>query len=143
VWQANRCVYSARKLWRQLRREGVTVARCTVERLMRDSGFQGVVRGGKRVCTTISADLSCERTLELVKRSFKRSFKAPRPNELWVADFTHVATWRGVVYATFVIDVFSRLIVGWRASSAMRTDLVLDAPEQATYEREADGRADD
>jgi transposase InsO family protein len=136
VWQENRSVYGARKVWRQLRREGITVARCTVERLMRDAGLEGVVRGGKRVRTTIPADLSSERPLDLVQRSFR----AERPNELWVADFTYVATWRGVVYVAFVIDVFSRLIVGWRASSTMRTDLVLDALEQAIHERETDGR---
>lgn len=136
VWQENRTVYGARKVWRQLRREGVSVARCTIERLMRDAGLQGVVRGGKRVRTTIPADLASERPLDLVKRSFK----AERPNELWVADFTYVATWRGMLYVAFVIDVFSRLIVGWRVSSTMRTDLVLDALEQAIHERETAGR---
>jgi transposase InsO family protein len=136
VWRENRTVYGARKVWRQLRREGVSVARCTIERLMRDAGLQGVVRGGKRVRTTIPADLASERPLDLVKRSFK----AERPNELWVADFTYVATWRGMLYVAFVIDVFSRLIVGWRVSSTMRTDLVLDALEQAIHERETDGR---
>jgi transposase InsO family protein len=89
------------------------------------------------VRTTIPADLSCERPLDLVKRSFK----AHRPNELWIADFTYVATWRGMVYVAFVIDVFSRMIVGWRASSSMRTDLALDALEQALHEREIDGRS--
>jgi transposase InsO family protein len=137
VWQENRSVYGAKKVWRQLRRESVNVARCTVQRLMRDAGLEGVVRGGKKVRTTIPADLSCERPLDLVKRSFK----AHRPNELWIADFTYVATWRGMVYVAFVIDVFSRMIVGWRASSSMRTDLALDALEQALHEREIDGRS--
>lgn len=103
---------------------------------MRDAGLEGVVRGGKKVRTTIPADVASERPLDLVKRSFK----AHRPNELWVADFTYVATWRGMVYVAFVIDVFSRMIVGWRASSTMRTDLALDALEQALYEREIDGQ---
>ena len=136
VWRENRSVYGARKVWRQLGRDGVIVARCTVERLMRDAGFQGVVRGGKRVRTTIPADLASERPLDLVKRSFK----AHRPNELWVADFSYVATWRGMVYVAFVIDVFSRMIVGWRASSSMRTDLALDALEQALHERVTEER---
>jgi transposase InsO family protein len=135
VWEANRCVYGARKVWRQLRREGRAVARCTVERLMRTAGLEGVVRG-RRVRTTIPADLADERPRDLVQRAFC----AERPNQLWVADFTYVATWRGMVYVAFVIDVFSRRIVGWRASSAMRTDLALDALEQALHERETDKR---
>lgn len=135
VWQENRSVYGARKVWRQLRRKGVTVARCTVERLMREAGIQGVVRG-RKVRTTIPADLASERPLDLVKRSFR----AERLDELWVADFTYVATWRGMVYVAFVIDVFSRMIVGWRVSSSMRTDLALDALEQALHERETDER---
>ena len=133
VWQANRCVYGVRKVWRQLRRERVTVARCTVERLMRLEGLKGVVRG-QQVRTTIP-DLVAERPQDLVQRAFHAS----RPNELWVADFTYVATWRGFVYVAFVIDVFSRRIVGWRAASSMRSDLVLDALEQALYDRETDG----
>jgi transposase InsO family protein len=135
VWEANRCVYGARKVWRQLRREGRAVARCTVERLMRTAGLEGVVRG-RRVRTTIPADLADERPRDLVQRAFC----AERPNQLWVADFTYVATWRGMVYVAFVIDVFSRRIVGWRASSAMRTDHALDALEQALHERETDKR---
>jgi len=131
VWQATRRVYGARKVWRQLGREGVTVARCTVERLMREAGLQGVVRG-RSGRTTIPADLASEKPLDLVQRSFM----AERPNQLWVADFTYVATWRGMVYVAFVIDVFSRLIVGWRAARSMRTDLVFDALEQALSERE-------
>lgn len=130
VWRANRSIYGARKVWRQLRREGFQVARCTVERLMRKTGLGGVVRG-KRVRTTIPADLSSERPLDLVQRVFR----AERPNELWLADFTYVATWRGMVYVAFVIDAFSLRIVGWRGSSSMRTDLALDALEQALHDR--------
>ena len=129
VWQANRRVYGARKVWRQLRREGTPVARCTVERLMRAAGLAGVVRG-RRVRTTVP-ECAAERPLDLVQRQFR----ATRPNALWVADFTYVATWSGMVYVAFVIDVFSRRIVGWRASATMRTDLALDALEQALYAR--------
>lgn len=130
VWKENRSVYGARKVWRQLRREGIWLARCTVERLMRTAGLEGVVRGG-RVRTTIPADLAGSEPLDLVQRVFR----AERPNQLWVADFTYVATWRGMVYVAFVIDAFSRRIVGWRASSSMRADLALDALEQALHER--------
>ncbi|MCY7412779.1 MAG: IS3 family transposase [Salinibacterium sp.] len=133
VWQSNRRVYGVRKVWRQLAREGITTARCTVERLMRVDGLQGVVRG-RRVRTTIP-DATAEQPRDLVERAFTAS----RPNQLWVADFTYVATWRGMVYVAFVIDVFSRRIVGWRASASMRTDLALDALEQAVYDRETDG----
>src|SRR6266536_5575463 len=125
VWDENFHVYGARKIWRQLCREGVAVARCSVERLMRSLGLQGVVRGGKRR-TTISRDQT-EYPADLVKRQFA----AIRPNQLWVADFTYVATWAGFVYAAFVIDVFSRRIIGWRVARSMHTDLVLDALEQA------------
>src|SRR6266536_5220095 len=125
VWDENFHVYGARKIWRQLCREGVAVARCSVERLMRSLGLQGVVRGGKRR-TTISRDQT-EYPADLVKRQFA----ATRPNELWVADFTYVATWVGFVYVAFVIDVFSRRIIGWRVARSMHTDLVLDALEQA------------
>jgi transposase InsO family protein len=133
VWRANRRVYGAKKVWKQLRREGIPVARCTVARLMREAGLRGVVRG-PRVRTTIP-DLLADRPRDLVERAFQ----AERPNQLWVADFTYVATWRGMVYVAFVIDVFSRRIVGWRASPSMRTDLALDALEQAVYDRETDG----
>ena len=133
VWRANRRVYGVRKVWRQLAREGITTARCTVERLMRVDGLQGVVRG-RRVRTTIP-DATAEQPRDLVERAFTAS----RPNQLWVADFTYVATWRGMVYVAFVIDVFSRRIVGWRASASMRTDLALDALEQAVYDRETEG----
>ncbi len=134
VWRDNRRVYGVRKVWRQLAREGIVTARCTVARLMRVEGLVGVVRG-QRVRTTIS-DGVAERPCDLVERTFVAS----RPNQLWVADFTYVATWRGMVYVAFVIDVFSRRIVGWRASASMRTDLALDALEQAVYDRELDGR---
>ena len=132
VWRANRHVYGARKVRRQLGREGIAVARCTVERLMRADGLEGVVRG-RRVRTTIP-DLLADRPRDLVDRAFR----AERPNQLWVADFTYVATWRGMDYVAFVIDVFSRRIVRWRASTSMRTDLALDALEQAVYDRETD-----
>ena len=132
VWRAHRRVYGARKVWRQLGREGITTARCTVERLMRADGLEGVVRG-RRVRTTIP-DLLADRPRDLVERAFVAS----PPNQLWVADFTYVATWRGMVYVAFVIDVFSRRIVGWRASASMRTDLALDALEQAVYDRDTD-----
>src|SRR6266536_4460254 len=125
VWDENFHVYGARKIWRQLCREGVAVARCTVERLMRSIGLQGAVRGGKRR-TTISRDQT-DCPADLVKRQFA----AIRPNQLWVADFTYVATWVGFVYVAFVIDVFSRRIIGWRVARSMHTDLVLDALEQA------------
>ena len=130
VWKNNLEVYGARKVWRQLRREDVAVARCTVERLMSDMGLQGAVRGGK-FKTTIP-DESAERPQDLVERDFT----ADRPNQLWVSDFTYVTTWRGSVYVAFAIDVFSRRIVGWRVSSSLRTDLALDALEQAICERE-------
>lgn len=123
-------VYGARKVWRQLRREGVSVARCTVERLMRDEGLQGV-RRGRRFKTT-RPDLSAPKAADLVQRRFV----AERPNQLWVADFTYVPTWEGFVYVAFVIDVFSRMIVGWRACTSMRADLVLDALEQAIHARQ-------
>jgi putative transposase len=134
VYRANHEVYGPRKVWRQLVREGVRVARCTVERLMRADGLQGVVRG-KRVLTT-RPDTDAPSPADLVQRQFV----AERPNQLWVADFTYVATWHGFVYVAFVIDVFSRRIVGWRAHTRMQTDLVLDALEQALHDRELDGR---
>ena len=130
VWQANLQVYGADKVWRQLNREGVVVARCTVERLMRRQGLRGVVRG-KVVRTTIS-DRKAACPLDRVNRQFK----AERPNQLWVSDFTYVSTWQGWLYVAFVIDVFARRIVGWRVSSSMHTDFVLDALEQALYARQ-------
>ena len=134
VWDKNYKVYGVRKVWRQLKREGIKVARCTVRRLMRELGLAGVVRG-RKIKTTI-ADDAAARPADLVNREFRAS----RPNELWVADLTYVATWRGFVYVAFVIDVFSRTIVGWRASSSLRTDLALDALEQALYARPDTGR---
>ena len=122
-------VYGARKVWRQLNREQIPVAKCTTERLMRKLGIRGVVRG-KGYKTTIP-DLLAERPMDLVERTFS----AARPNQLWVADITFVATWRGVVYTALVIDVFARRIVGWRVWNSPRTDLVLDALEQALYSR--------
>ncbi|URI07962.1 IS3 family transposase (plasmid) [Aquincola tertiaricarbonis] len=136
VWQANMQVYGADKVWRQLKREGVAVARCTVERLMRQQGLQGV-RRGKAVRTTVP-DLKAPCPLDRVNRQFR----AERPNQLWVSDFTYVSTWQGWVYVAFVVDVFSRRIVGWRQSSSMHTEFVLDALEQALYDRkptEGDG----
>ena len=131
VWDENFRVYGARKVWRQLRREGVAVARCTVERLMGRLGLQGMVRG--RWCrTTIPTELA-ERPLDRVQRQFTAS----RPNQLWVADLTYVATWVGFVYVAFVIDVFARRIVGWRVTRSLATELVLDALEQALHARRA------
>jgi putative transposase len=131
VWEGNMRVYGADKVWRQLRRERFAVARCTVERLMRGAGLRGVIRG-KSVRTTL-ADAKAPCPLDRVNRQFK----AERPNQLWVSDFTYVSTWQGFVYVAFVIDVFARYIVGWRVSSSMKTDLVLDALEQALYARAA------
>lgn len=129
VFDANLRVYGADKVWQQLLREGGAVARCTVERLMRWLGLQGV-RRGKRVRTTVpDAKATCP--LDRVNRHFK----AQRPNQLWVAAFTYVSAWQSLVYAVFVVDVFARRIVGWRFSSSMQTDFVLDALEQALYAR--------
>jgi len=130
VWDENQQVYGPRKVWKQLRREGHRVARCTVERLMREMGLRGAVRGRAWVTTT-HAETAAARPADLVERRFT----ATRPNQLWVADFTYVATWRGFVYVAFVIDVFARRIVGWRVSASLRTDFVLDALEQAIYDR--------
>ena len=129
VYDENFRVYGAYKVWRQLNREQITVARCTVERLMRSLGLQGVVRG--RSCRTTISDDAANRPADLVNRRFK----ATRPNQLWVADITFVATWTGFVYVAFVIDVYARRIVGWRVANSLRTDLVLDALEQALYSR--------
>jgi putative transposase len=129
VYDENFRVYGARKVWRQLGREQITVARCTVERLMRSLGLQGVVRG-KKCRTTISKDQA-----SYPADRVKRQFTARRPNQLWVADFTYVATWSGFVYVAFVIDVFARRIIGWRVARSMQTDLVLDALEQALWSR--------
>ena len=129
VWHTNHQVYGADKVWYQLRREGTPVARCTVERLMGRRGLRGV-RRGKVVRTTIG-DSKALCPLDRVHRQFR----AERPNQLWVADFTYVSTWQGWLYVAFVIDVFARRIVGWRVSRAMHTDFVLDALEQALYAR--------
>ena len=135
VWQENFCVYGARKTWRQLKRERIHAARCTVERLMKRLGLRGAVRDRAFKTTTVP-DLAAPRPADLVKRRFS----ATRPNQLWVADFTYVATWQGFVYVAFVIDVFARMIVGWRVSASLKADLVLDALEQALHARgDADG----
>ena len=130
VWNDNFRVYGVRKVWRQLNREKTPVARCTVARLMSELGLHGAVRG-KKFRTTIPEEAAA-RPLDLVKRAFT----AAGPNRLWVSDLTYVATWRGFVYVAFVIDVFSRRVVGWRVSSSLRSDLALDALEQAICERE-------
>jgi putative transposase len=121
-------VYGARKVWRQLHREGITAARCTVERLMGELGLEGVRRGKTHKTTTPDA---AARPADLVERDFS----AQQPNQLWVADLTYVATWSGFVYVAFVIDAFSRFIVGWQASRSLRTDLALDALEMAIWRR--------
>ena len=130
IWHANWQVYGADKVWRQMNREGIAVARCTVERLMQQLGLQGA-RRGKKIRTTIS-DSKAPCPLDRVNRVFK----AERPNQLWVSDFTYVSTWQGWLYVAFVIDVYARRIVGWRVSHSMQTDFVLDALEQALYERQ-------
>ena len=130
VWEGSRGRYGARKVWRQLSREGFQVARCSVERLMRLEGLQGVTRGGRKR-TTIPDELA-ERPDDLVNRNFM----APRPNVLWVSDLTYVRTVSGFVYAAFVIDAFARRIVGWRVSSSLHSNIVLDALEQALHARE-------
>ncbi len=132
VHAANFDVYGARKVWRQLNREGVVVARCTVERLMRQMGLAGRVRGRRRR-TTIPADTAaCPADL------VDRRFVATRPNQLWIADITYVATWSGFAYAALVTDVFSRRIVGWRVTNTLRADLALDALEMAIWSRRHD-----
>jgi putative transposase len=129
VWEGNFRVYGVRKVWRQLGREGIAVARCTTARLMRQMGLSGAIRG-KAVKTTIGNPAApCPRD------KVNRQFRVPRPNALWVADFTYVATWQGFVYVAFVIDAFARRIVGWRVSRSAETGFVLDALEQALYDR--------
>lgn len=135
AYEASRRRYGPRKVWRQLRREGYAVARCTVERLMRAEGLRGVVRG-KKVFTTQS-DETAPRPDDLVERDFT----APAPNRLWVADLTYVRTWSGFVYVAFVFDVYSRFIVGWQAASHLRTDLALDALEMALWQRKGAGES--
>lgn len=129
VWESNFKVYGANKIWRQLLREDIRVARCTVERLMKKLGIQGI-RRGKKCWTTIADDL-----LDRPTDKVNRQFVATRPNQLWVADLTFVATWVGFVYVAFITDVFARCIVGWRVSRSLHTDIVLDALEQALWAR--------
>ncbi|HDJ8708893.1 TPA: IS3 family transposase, partial [Escherichia coli] len=132
VYDENHKVYGVRKVWRQLLREGIRVARCTVARLMAVMGLAGVLRG-KKVRTTIS------RKAVVAGDRVNRQFVAERPDQLWVADFTYVSTWRGFVYVAFIIDVFAGYIVGWRVSSSMETTFVLDALEQALWARRPSG----
>ena len=132
VWEAHRQVYGADKVWAQLNREGTRVARCTVARLMRELGLRGVVRGRRSVRTT-AGDETSDRPADLVARQFR----ATAPNRLWVADLTDVKTHRGWVSVAFIVDVFSRFVVGWQASRALRTDLALDALEMALWRRRA------
>ena len=129
VWTENFKVYGAPKVWRQLNREHIDVARCTVERLMKRLGIQGVMRGAKYWTTIV--DDALMGPFDLVNREFT----ATRPNQLWIADITFVVTWSGFVYVTFIIDVFARRIVGWRVSRSPHTNLVLDALEQALWSR--------
>ena len=129
VWEENFEVYGVRKVWRQLNREGVAVARCTVARLMTEMGLAGAVRG-KPVKTTVSNPAT-----PCPEDRVNRQFNAPRPNALWLSDFTYVATWAGFVYVAFVIDAFARRIVGWRVSRSMQAGFVLDALEQALHDR--------
>ena len=128
VWRENREVYGVRKVWKQLKREGQAVARCTVARLMRRLGLAGAVRGRKFTVTTIPDTAAAARPPDLVARQFK----AVRPNQLWAADLTYVATWRGFVYVAFVIDVFSRRIVGWRATHSRGARARHGRPSPAT-----------
>jgi putative transposase len=132
VWNEHQQVYGPKKVWKQLRREEHEIARCTVVRLMRDMGLRGVVRG--RAWVTTTQGTADPRPGDLVERRFV----ATRPNQLWVSDFTYIATWHGFVYAAFVIDVFARRIVGWRVAASLATDFVLDALEQAIYARRDD-----
>lgn len=130
VRTGNAVVYGARRTWIELGRRGVKVARCTVERIMREHGLEGVRRGGKKKVTTIP-DPAADRPADLVKRDFT----ADRPDQLWLADITYVPTWQGFVYVAFVLDVFSRMIVGWQTADHLRTDLPLDALEMALWNR--------
>jgi putative transposase len=130
IWSEHHQVYGPRKVWKQMGRENLRAARCRVRRLMREMGLAGAVRG-RAWTTTTQPGPDAEPRRDLVDRHFT----ATRPNQLWVSDFTYVATWRGFVYVAFVIDVFARRIVGWRVSSSLATDFVLDALEQAIYDR--------
>ena len=129
AWDTNRKLYGARKIWHVLLRQGEDAARCTVERLMRSLGIRGVVRGKKVITTQPDTSKPCP------DDKVNRLFTADRPNKLWVSDFTYVPTWSGTVYVAFVIDVFARRIVGWRASTSMKTQFVLDALDQAIWQR--------
>ncbi len=133
AWLENFQVYGARKIWRQLGREGIPAARCVVERLARARRLRGASRG-RRFKVTIKPGLSAPRPADLVQRNFA----AERPNQLWVADLTYVAAARGFVYSAFVVDVYARMIVGWRVSKSLRTDLPLDALEQALHFRKVE-----
>jgi putative transposase len=130
IWTEHHQVYGPKKVWKQMGREGLRVARCRVRRLMKQMGLVGATRGRAWTITTHASPMADQRD-DLVDRDFT----ATRPNQLWVSDFTYVATWRGFVYVAFVIDVFARRIVGWRVSSSLATDFVLDALEQAIYDR--------
>ena len=134
VWEQNFVVYGADKVWDQLNKDGVRVARCTVERLMADLGLQGCRRGRVWVRTTIGDD-RLDRPADLVERQFR----APAPNRLWVADLTYVKTHSGWVYVAFIVDVFSRMVVGWQASRSLRSDLAIDALEMAIFNRQQAG----
>jgi putative transposase len=129
VWDQNFQVYGAEKVWKQLNREGIAVARCTVERLMREMGLEGAVRGG-RARTTVPGD-DAARPMDLVKRDFT----ATGPDRLWVADITYVPTWEGFVYLAAVLDAWSRRVVGWSMASHLKTDLVLNALNMALWQR--------
>lgn len=132
VWDENFQVYGARKVWLQLNREAIKVARCTVERLMKQAEIQGV-RRGKKIFTTVTDEGSVR-----PRDAVNRDFTVARPNALWVADLTYVATWRGFVYVAFVIDAYARRIVGWRVSNSLKTDIALDALEQALHDRQVE-----
>jgi len=129
AFDGSRGRYGARKVWHQLRREGLDIARCTVERLMKVMGLQGVVRGKKVITTNPDAAQPCP------DDKVNRAFVAAMPNQLWVSDFTYVSSWQGMVYVAFIIDVFARKIVGWRVSTSMTTGFVLDALNQAICQR--------
>lgn len=129
VWDDNYEVYGVRKVWRQMQREGFDIARCTVSRLMKQLGIQGVIRGKTLKTTHSNPATPCPRD------HVNRQFNAPAPNILWLSDFTYVSTWQGFAYVAFIIDAYARRIVGWRVSRSAKTDFVLDALEQALYDR--------
>jgi putative transposase len=134
VWEQNLAVYGADKVWDQLNKDGIRVARCTVERLMADMGLQGCRRGRVFIRTTVG-DNRLDRPADLVERQFR----APAPNRLWVADLTYVKTHSGWVYVAFIVDVYSRMVVGWQASRSLRSDLAIDALEMAIFNRQRAG----